>query len=91
MRLYLCFATFLLLLTGCATPDTVATPAAQQANAPALPSPAGAATVVAPTAVPYPAANTTAMAGARIGALSAACVDQIVAGLRFQQASFFRR
>ena len=29
--------------------------------------------------------------GARIGALSAACVDQIVAGLRFQQASFFRR
>jgi hypothetical protein len=62
MRLYLCFATFLLLLTGCATPDTVATPAAQQANAPALPSPAGAATVVAPTAVPYPAANTTAMA-----------------------------
>jgi mRNA interferase MazF len=28
--------------------------------------------------------------GARIGSLSAARVDQIVAGLRFQQASFFR-
>lgn len=29
--------------------------------------------------------------GARIGALSAARVDQIVAGLRFQQTSYFRR
>lgn len=61
MRLYLCFTTFLLLLAGCATPDIVATPAAQQANAPALPSPAGPDTDVAPTTVPYPApADTTA-------------------------------
>jgi mRNA interferase MazF len=29
--------------------------------------------------------------GERIGALSAARVDQVVAGLRFQQASFLRR
>jgi mRNA interferase MazF len=29
--------------------------------------------------------------GERIGALSAARVDEIVAGLRFQQTSFFRR
>jgi hypothetical protein len=61
MRLYVCFTTFLLLLAGCATPDIVATPAAQQANAPALPSPAGPDTDVAPTTVPYPApADTTA-------------------------------
>jgi len=32
-----------------------------------------------------------AMLGERIGALSASRVEQIIAGLRFQQASFFRR
>jgi hypothetical protein len=56
MRIYLLFATLLLLLTGCVTPDAASvTPAAQQADAPALPPPAEPGTGATPTDLPYPA------------------------------------